>query len=383
MTDWDRIERLRSKGWDWDRIAADEKVEFHAEEGAGDPGRALRALYYQRRSRAQRRPSGTGKDSDDGGDAGGGARSKSRWSFARIGFLLVPLTGLWLVLALAFPSPIGVFVTAIPDLAIALLASAAVLGFGLLRAGERWNTTFRNTLIAGSVLGLVVAGGIGVIAIAEGCPSLSASSSSEPQSWSKSPNAAWSSNGAPVLFFYGAYACPYCSATSWAIYYALTKVGSATNVVYGHSSPSDVYASTPEIDLDQLSVVSQYVDLVATENHDPTVAQGPGTSSCIQQAYISAYDSCTTCGIPFVVLNGQYWHEGTIVEPQNGTSNFALNSYSPQQVMGNLQNQSGPAWDLIGPEAYWILSFIVKVNDGNPQSAKAIPQVAGDLAQIT
>lgn len=382
MTDWDRVERLRSKGYDWDRIADDEKVAFHADEGAGDPGRALRALYYQRRSRAQRRPSGDdGKDGDNGGE--GPSRGKSKWSLARIGFVLVPLTAIWLLLALVFPSPVGVFVTAIPDLAIALFASAAVLTFGLMRAGERWNTMFRNAAITGAVLGLVVAGGIGVVAIAEGCPSLSATSNSEPQAWSKAPNAAWTSDGAPVFFFYGAYACPYCSATSWGIYYALTKLGSVTNVVYGHSSPSDAFPNTPEVYLDQLSVVSPYVDFVVTENHSPTAAVGPGTSSCIQQAYISAYDSCSNCGIPFVVLNGQYWHQGTIVEPQNGTGGFSLNSYSPQQVMGELQNQSGPAWDLINPGAYWILAFLVKANGGSPSTAAKIPQVAGDLAQIS
>ncbi|HZY69921.1 MAG TPA: hypothetical protein VFF67_03685, partial [Thermoplasmata archaeon] len=68
MVDWEAVERLRSKGWDWDRIAGDAKVGFQADEGAGDPGRALRVLYYQRRSKAKRRPSGSGKDGGAGAD---------------------------------------------------------------------------------------------------------------------------------------------------------------------------------------------------------------------------------------------------------------------------------------------------------------------------
>ena len=56
MVDWDQVEKLRSKGWDWERIASDPKVGYSADSDVGDPGRALRSLYYQRRSKAQRRP---------------------------------------------------------------------------------------------------------------------------------------------------------------------------------------------------------------------------------------------------------------------------------------------------------------------------------------
>jgi hypothetical protein len=41
MVDWDRVEQLRSKGWDWERIAADPKVGFHPEASVHDEiGRA-------------------------------------------------------------------------------------------------------------------------------------------------------------------------------------------------------------------------------------------------------------------------------------------------------------------------------------------------------
>jgi hypothetical protein len=51
MVDWDRVEQLRSKGWDWDQIAEDEKVGFHPDASVHDPGRALRGLYHRQRSR--------------------------------------------------------------------------------------------------------------------------------------------------------------------------------------------------------------------------------------------------------------------------------------------------------------------------------------------
>ena len=53
MTDWERVERLRSQGVGWDKVAADRKAGFHPPPGA-NPGHALRSLYFQRRSRGSR-----------------------------------------------------------------------------------------------------------------------------------------------------------------------------------------------------------------------------------------------------------------------------------------------------------------------------------------
>ncbi len=376
MVDWDRVERLRSKGWDWDRIAADEKVDFHAEEGAGEPGRAMRTLYYQRRSRRQRQPGegGKGARGEEAGEEG------SRWSLARAAYIVTPLFGVWFVLALVFPSPVGVYVSAIPVLAIVLFASAAVLAFSLIRSVEKWNRVFRNSAIIGLIVGIVIAGGFGLAAVSQGCPSLTSAYSAQPQSWNKAANSPWTDNGAPVLFFYGAYACPYCSASSWAVYYAAHKLGTVSGIQYGHSSPNDVYPSTPEVLLDTLSLQSQYMALEVSENHDPLVTAGITPGSCIQQAYVSAYDSG---GIPFLVVNGQYFHVGTVVPPQNSTSGFSLNSYTGPQIMGELNNQSGPAWDDISPGAFWVLAFMVKANNGAPASVASIPQVQQDLGQIS
>ncbi|HZY93023.1 MAG TPA: DUF929 family protein [Thermoplasmata archaeon] len=376
MVDWDRVERLRSKGWDWDRIAGDEKVDFHAEEGAGEPGRALRAVYYQRRSRRQRQPG----DGSKAGKAGRDTEDHPRWTLARAAYLATPLFGIWFVLAFVFPSPVGVYVSAIPLLAILALASVAVLAFSLLRSAEKWSRVYRNSLAIGLVLGLIVAGGFGLAALSQGCPNLTSAYSSEPQNWNKASNSPWSENGAPVLFFYGAYACPFCSASSWAVYFALHKFGSVSGVQYGHSSSVDTFPNTPEILLDQLSVQSPYVAFQVSENHDPTVTAGVTPGSCTQQAFVSAYD---TTGIPFIVLNGQYFHVTSIVPPQNGSSGFSLNSYSAQQIMGEINNQSGPAWDDISPGAYWLTAFMVKVNNGAPANVAAIPQVQQDLGQIS
>ena len=77
MTDWDRVERLRSQGVSWDKVAADRKTGFQPPPGA-NPGRALRVLYFDRRSRVGR--SGVTGDPvprRDGTRTGGSRRLRS------------------------------------------------------------------------------------------------------------------------------------------------------------------------------------------------------------------------------------------------------------------------------------------------------------------
>jgi len=369
MVDWDRIERLRARGWDWDRIAGDEKVDFHADAGAGEPGRALRSLYFQRRSRSQRKP-----EPGEPGKAGRDLDDRPRWTLLRVAYVATPMFGIWFLLAYLVPSPLGVYVTAIPTLAILLCAAAAVLAFALFRSTERWNRVYRNGAVIGIVAGLALTGMFGLAAYSQGCPNLTSSQSAEPNGWTKAANSPWQQDGAPVFYFYGATACPFCSASSWAIWYSLSKMGTVSGVTYSHSSSTDTFPNTPEIVIDTLSVQSQYVALVAAENHDPVQTLGPVPSGCTQQAFVSAYDSQ---GIPFVVVNGQYIHQKSLVDPTN------LAGLTPEQVMGEMTNQSGAAWDAISPAAYWLLAFMVKVNNGAPANVAAIPQVANDLGQIT
>jgi Domain of unknown function (DUF929) len=372
MTDWEAVERLRSKGWDWDRIASDPKVEFHAEDTAGDPGRALRALYYQRRSRRQRRPS-HGSKADR--EADGKDPLRPRWSLARVGFLLVPLLAIWLVLAYAYPSPVGVYIGWFPTLLFLLVIAVGVLCFGLLRALEKWNTVFRNTAVMGAIAGLVIAGGFGLAAVAAGCPSLTPNTSAEPSNWQKAANPAWTSGGNPVFFFYGSVACPYCSASSWSMFLALSRFGQLSGYSYGYSSPTDQAGpNTPEVILAGTALQSQHITLDVAEATDPTTITLPGVSSCVEQAYVSSYGSG---GIPFIVIGGTFIHSGTLVQPST------LHGMTYQQVQGQISNQSGVAWDAVSGPAYVLEAFMVKADGANaPQNVATDPNVASVLVQI-
>ena len=371
MVDWDRVEQLRSKGWGWDRIAADEDVGFHPEASVQDPGRALRALYHRQRNRSGRRD----EEEPERPKKADREAEERRWTMPRIGMLLTPSIGIWAALAFIAPSPVGILVPAIPWLALAVAVAAFVLIFGLLRtAGRRWTPVLRTTLIGAVVLGFVISGVIGLTGyLAFGCPYLPAQSTLTPQGngWSSGSMAAWQESGMPVFYFYGASWCPYCSASSWALWKALTEFQSGFNGLTSgipgtqqyYSNPGDVYPSTPEMILSGATVTSSFVSFQVNEyywtlDNGATAGTFPGTSNCIQQAYVSAYSGGS---IPFVVINGQYVHGGSSLINPSDLSTWA--STGAQTVATDVLTETGQPWSIIEQQAAQICAFILK-SDG-------------------
>ena len=365
MVDWDRVEELHRKGQSWEQIAADPKVGFHPDQSVSQAGSALRRLYYRRKSRAQRQPQEGPKPKHI--DASG----ERRWSLARIGYLLTPILAIWFVLAYLYPSPLGLILPAIPWIAFGLAVVVFLLAFGLLRATRRWTKVYRTTLVIGIILGLVFVGLVSLTAVLNGCPILPSAASlrSEPGGWRATPSsvAPWQSNGQPVVFSYGATWCPYCSASSWPLWKALTEF--STNFAGGingmpgtefmYSNPSDVYPNTPEVVFSNMQVSSpviatQLLDYYWTPSSG-TAGAVTGTSNCVQQAYVVAYSGG---GVPFFVLNGQYI-ASSLINP--GTLTGWAGS-GVQTVAQQVLSESGSAWNStsINSQTAWICAFLLK-----------------------
>jgi hypothetical protein len=371
MVDWDRVEELRSKGWDWERIAEDPKVGFHPDVSVTQAGRALRSLYHRRRLRQGRQPDQAVAPSKKDKEI-----KERQWTLARVGYLLVPVIGLWFVFAEVAPSPVGLLLPAIPWLALGLAVAAFILLFGLWRSsGARWSKLFRTTLIYGVVLGLVLTGAIAIVGFALGCPYLSPTLGTTPgPGWGTASAPAWQENGAPVFYFYGATWCPYCSASSWAMWKALTEFQSgfdgSTNGVPGtftqYSSPTDAAGpSTPEVVLAYASVSSPAVSFQVSEYFwnltTGTDGTFPGTSNCIQSAYVTAYSGSS---IPFVVINGQYVHGGSTLISPSDLSTWAGGSNGGTTTVATsvLQENSAGPWGVVQGQAAWICAYIIKSN---------------------
>ncbi|MCI4352011.1 MAG: DUF929 domain-containing protein [Thermoplasmata archaeon] len=374
MVDWERVEELRTKGWDWDRIADDSSVGYQAPRGVTDTGRALRSLYVRRARTASREEKTEKPKSSQRTD------QKSRWTLARVGMLSTPLLAIWFLIAYSLPSPVGIFISAIPTLGLALAVAAFVLAFGLLRSEKKWSGPLRGALASGIILGLVVSAVVGIGGILAGFPTLTPITSAAPDNFHLAKNPVWTdtltSSGKPVLFFFGSAACPYCSASSWAVVVALERFGSLTGTFFDTSSPSDVYPYTPETVLASAVLTSSYISFQVSETTYTGAVTLPGFGNEYQNAYYVAYDS--TGSIPYIVIGGQYFAIGTLFSP------MILAQLSPAQVQSQIAGQSGAAWSTaISPQADWLTAFLLKVDGGQPASILTqYPNVATDLAQI-
>ncbi len=388
---WDRVDELRSKGRDWGDIARDPSVDFHPDPGAGDPGRALRALYHRSGRRGLRGPAraaATGRAAKEA--------TARRWTLPRIGYVLVPLVGVWFLLALVAPSPVGLLVPAIPYLALALAGAAVLLLYALSRgtAGPRWSKVYRTGVITGIVGGLLVAGGIGLVAtVALGCPYLppSGSGTAEPDGWTEYHVGAWQDDGRPVVFFYGATWCPYCSASSWALWKALSEFGSVSGTSFGYSyGPPETIQYIPEVILASTSLSSSSASFQVSEYVYGSDGVLPGTANCYQSAYVSAYSGG---GIPFYVVNGQAIHSGTLVDPESlsGWANGANGGYhTVAQAVAAENASSGSPWLAVDSATWWMMAWMAKASGDTVASLAAEyhwspddeTQVSTDLAAI-
>jgi hypothetical protein len=276
---------------------------------------------------------------------------------------MVPALGIWCALAYVAPSPVGLVLPAIPYLALGLAVMAFLLCFGLFRSNAaRWTKVFRSTVVSGIIFGLVISGiiAIGGILIF-GCPFLppaSAGTSQTAPGWISIGVSPWHQDNSPVLYFYGATWCPYCSASSWPIWKALSGFGTVTGTSLGYSAEDNI----PEIVLANAAVTpfsassSSYVTLTVSEDISGNTGTFPTTSSCYELAYVTAYSGSS---IPFVVINGQYVHGGSslispsVINSQAGT---------PNQIFSQVANGNGNAWNNTQSQTWWMMAFIAKSN---------------------
>jgi len=372
MVNWEAVERLRARGWDWDRIADDSRVGYQAPRGVSDKGRALRSLYVRRARTASREEKPSEEKTNQR------TQQKPKWTLARVGMLLTPLFAIWFLIAYLVPSPVGVFITAIPTLGLALAASAFLLAFGLLRSEKKWSTVFRGAVVSGIVLGLVLSAVFGIAGIIAGIPYVTPFTTPEPANFHHAANKLWTddgtSSGKPVVFYFGSAACPYCSASSWAFVVALDRFGTLTGTAFDYSNPNDNPASIPETVMAGASLSSSHISLQVAETTYTGAITLPGFANGYQNAYYVAYDSGGS--IPFFVIGGQYFTVGTIVNP------VPLEGMSPAEVQSSIGAQSGPAWTAISPGADWMTAFILKVDGGQPASLLT-GNVLSDYDQIS
>lgn len=385
MVDWKEVERLRSKGLDWSSIAEEDKVGFSPPEGSGDPGRALKTLYLNRKSQRSRSSRGQSVAAEETDFTSAGSKLWSNRLLV-LGLFVAVMLGAWSVVALWRPSPFGALVTFYPDLIVGLILGGALLAGAFVIGSTDVRAHWMKPVAIGLVVGLVGVGLSGYVAQSQGYLNLQPCSLSyDGGAWCKAPNSQWTDSGKPVIFFFGSEACPYCSASSWAIRDALQAFGTLTGWGYSTSSPTDSAGpNTPEVALDGSSLASNYLSWDPHEDSDNQQINYPAVSAQ-ENSYVLTYDNGES--IPFVVFGATYMHTGTFIDPSAMCVNGQLgNPYTPSQVQGQITNQSGSAYSAIAPETYLIEAYFVKVIElaglNPPASVTQNPSVQSDLQSI-
>ncbi len=385
MVNWREVERLRSRGLDWETVAAAPSVQFLPPDGVEDAGRALKTLYLTRKSQRSRSSRGGSLAAEEEAAA---ARAPARlWSsrLFPVGAFLAVAVAVWSIVAVAFPAPYGIVVPFLPDLLLGLLLGAALLIAAFLLGVSDLRGAWTKPVAVGIVLGLVGVGLSGFVASQEGYLSL-APGTPYGNGFQQAANGLWTENGRPVVFFMGSAACPYCSASSWAIRGALDLFGGLDGTGYTTSAPDDSAGpNTPEVTLYGSTLGGTYLTWLPAEDSDNQVIQQPALTPA-EQSYLSAYDA--TGSIPFLVFGGIYIHVGTFVEPASLTTGGAVGTapYTPSQVNGQMQNQSGPAYSAIIQYVYLIAAYCAKIDElahiTPPSAVMQNAQVQADLQQI-
>jgi ABC-type transport system involved in multi-copper enzyme maturation permease subunit len=395
MVDWREVERLRSKGWDWNAIAEDPKVSFTAPSGSGDAGRALKTLYHTRKSQRSRTSRGQAVDAEDDFPAARGTVLGSRLLI--IGLFLVAMAGIWSIVALSYPSPFGVLVPFVPDLGIGLILGGVLLAIGLVLGVADFRSIAWKAATVGIVIGVVGVGLSGWVATNQGFLNLKPETSYG-NGWGYADNAAWKGdNGKPIVFWYASAACPYCSASSWALEVALEQFGQLSGTYTTTSSPTDVYPNTPEVAFSTSSLTSNFLSWDPKEDPNNQVINNPPLTPD-EQSYVTAYGipaGESSAPIPFAVFGGFYMHSGGFVSPPDlcstgcsstsaGDPNYL--AYSPAQVQAFLSSGSGPVYTAIMTQAYifeayfWMVDKLTDV--APPASVTSNPSVQADFDVI-
>ena len=383
MTDWDRVDELRAKGWDWKAIAKEGDVGFSPPEGAKDAGKALRAAYVSRRARAaqraRRRERRSASREEERPPAGGPGPDL----LVQMGILVALAGALWYGVASVVPLA-AAFVPPFPDLLAVILVGVGLLTAGMVVGVERSFPPWKKYAAVGVAVGLLAPAGAVLGAQSAGVPNLStAVAPAVGSSWYKAQNDVWASGGKPIVFFFGSLACPYCAASSWALYGALQDFGTLTGTTYSSSSPTDVYPNTPEVSFTGATFTSSYLSLDLREATDNTQITLPPLN-VVEQAYVTTYDNGQS--IPFYVIGGIYFHRGALLSPTalapGGTALPAA------QVAASLaqKNPNDPVYQAILSAQIYLEAYFVKLDQiagiAPPTSVTGNSAVMSIVAQI-
>ena len=172
-------------------------------------------------------------------------------------------------------------------------------------------------------------------------------------------------DGKPEVLYIGGEFCPYCAAERWAIAAAMSRFGQLSGLHFIHSSPDDIYPSTPTLSFYRSGYASKYVSFVPVEWYgqaaDPSTPLGhvylQRPTAPEAALFTSKYGSG---GIPFLDIANRYALPGVSYLPS------ALAGLSWSQVAHDMHDPSSSVAQDIDGAANILSAAICKVTGGQP-----------------
>ena len=175
---------------------------------------------------------------------------------------------------------------------------------------------------------------------------------------------ALTAGGKPEVLYIGGEYCPFCAAQRWALAAAVSRFGTLSGLSLIHSSPADVYPSTPTLSFAKAHYSSKYLAFVPVEwfgeAADPSTPFGHAylqQPTAQQQALFARYGGGS---IPFVDIGNRY------LLPQVQYIPSALAGLSWTQVATAMHDPSSAAAKDIDGAANVITAAICTLTHGQP-----------------
>ena len=173
--------------------------------------------------------------------------------------------------------------------------------------------------------------------------------------------------GNPEVVYMGGEYCPFCAAERWALTAALSRFGTFTGLGLIHSSPADVYPSTPTLSFQGSRFTSKYVSFAPVE----WFGQAADASTPFGHAYLeqptaqqaALFSRYAGGSIPFTDIGNQY------LIPQAQYLPSALQGMSWSQVATAMRDPGSPVARDIDGAANIITAAICTLTNNQPATA--------------
>jgi Domain of unknown function (DUF929) len=171
--------------------------------------------------------------------------------------------------------------------------------------------------------------------------------------------------GKPELLYMGGEYCPFCAAERWAIAVAVSRFGTLSGLHFIHSSPADVYPSTPTLSFYRSGYTSRYLAFVPVEWY----GEQPDPRTPFQHVYLQHPTSRQLAlfaryaggSVPFVDIGNRY----LVPMAQYPPSDLAGLSWA--QVAAALRNPASTVGKDIDGAANMITAAICRLTRGQPR----------------